>query len=71
MQGDDSPDFQFAYAQLEGLCQSIMSELKSDLMLHDTGVFPQPIQVPQITSAEYCKVWDPTDMSRKHAELSS
>ena len=56
MQADDSPGFQAAYAQLEGLCQAIVSELQSDLELHDTGVFPQPIQLHQITSAEYCKV---------------
>ena len=56
MQADDSPGFQAAYAQLEGLSQAIVSELQSDLELHDTGVFPQPIQLHQITSAEYCKV---------------
>ena len=33
-----------------------MSELHSDLRLHDEGVFPEPIQLPQITAAEYCKV---------------
>ncbi len=55
-QADDSPGFQAAYAQLEGLCQAIVSELQSDLELHDTGVFPQPIQLHQMTSAEYCKV---------------
>ncbi|KAA6421600.1 MAG: hypothetical protein FRX49_08543 [Trebouxia sp. A1-2] len=54
---DDSPGFQAAYAQLEGLCQAIVSELQSDLELHDTGVFPQPIQLHQITSAEYCKLF--------------
>ena len=43
MQADDSPGFQAAYAQLEGLCQAIVSELQSDLELHDTGVFPEPI----------------------------
>ena len=55
-QADDSPGFQAAYAQLEGLCQAIVSELQSDLELHDTAVFPQPIQLHQITSAEYYKV---------------
>ncbi|KAL0048962.1 hypothetical protein WJX82_003343 [Trebouxia sp. C0006] len=54
---DDSPGFQAAYAQLEGLCQAIVSELQSDLELHDTGVFPQPIQLHQITSAEYCELF--------------
>ncbi|KAL0038366.1 hypothetical protein WJX77_003765 [Trebouxia sp. C0004] len=54
---EDIPGFQAAYAQLEGLSQAIVSELQSDLELHDTGIFPQPIQLHQITSAEYCKLF--------------
>ena len=56
MQANDSSDSQIVYPQLESVCQSIMSELQSDLKLHDEGVFPTPIQLPQITAAEYCKV---------------
>lgn len=49
-------DFLACYAQLEGLCQAMMSELASDRRLHDSGIFPQDVCLPQITAAQYCKV---------------
>ena len=49
-------DFLACYAQLEGLCQAMMSELASDRRLHDSGILPQDVCLPQITAAQYCKV---------------
>lgn len=49
-------DFLACYAQLEGLCQAMMSELASDRRLHDSGILPGDVCLPQVTAAQYCKV---------------
>ena len=56
LQGEVGQDFLASYAQLEGLCQAIISELASDRRLHDSGILPEDVFLPKITAAQYCKV---------------
>lgn len=56
-QGQSGQDFLACYSQLEGLCQAMMSELASDRSLHDSGVLPEGVCLPQTTAAQYCKVF--------------
>ncbi|KAL3146191.1 hypothetical protein ABBQ32_002897 [Trebouxia sp. C0010 RCD-2024] len=54
--GQSGQDFLASYAQLEGLCQAMMSELASDRGLHDSGILPEGVYLPQTTAAQYCKL---------------
>ena len=56
LQGGSGQDVQESYAQFEGLCQAILSELASDQRLHDCDILPDGLVLPKITAVEYCKV---------------
>ena len=58
MQVGYSTDNQAVYLQLESLCQAVRSELDSDLQLWQQEVLPQAPHLPQISAAEYCKVFN-------------
>lgn len=55
-QGQSGQDFLACYAQLERLCQAMISELASDRCLHDSGILPQGVVLPKTAAAQYCKV---------------
>ncbi|KAK9839863.1 hypothetical protein WJX81_007158 [Elliptochloris bilobata] len=46
-----------AYARLEALCQAIKAELGNDLKIHDAAVLPAFIMLPQVTAAEYGRLF--------------
>ncbi|KAK9868912.1 hypothetical protein WJX84_002762 [Apatococcus fuscideae] len=46
-----------AYARLEALCAAIKTELMRDLHIHDQAILPSSVNLPQITAAEYCKLF--------------
>lgn len=45
-----------AYRRLEALCSGIRGELEADMRIHQAAVLPSFLQLPALTSAEYCKV---------------
>ncbi|KAK9868824.1 hypothetical protein WJX84_006782 [Apatococcus fuscideae] len=46
-----------AYARLEALCSAIKTELQRDLHIHDQAILPSSVNLPQVTAAEYCKLF--------------
>ncbi|KAL3142941.1 hypothetical protein ABBQ38_003227 [Trebouxia sp. C0009 RCD-2024] len=50
-------DAEAAYHRLELLSQSIRNELQRDLHIHDSAVLPNFINLPQVTAAEYTRLY--------------
>ena len=57
MQAASESDAEVAYARVGTLCEAIKAELNNDLKIHDAGILPQFINLPQVTAGEYCRVW--------------
>ena len=49
-------DAEVAYARVGALCQAIKAELNNDLKIHDQGILPPFINLPQVTGGEYSRV---------------
>lgn len=49
-------DAEVAYARVGALCEAIKAELNNDLKIHEQGILPQFINLPQVTAGEYCRV---------------
>lgn len=52
---EDSEASAMAYARLEELCTSIMNELRADDVIHDAGVIPDGVRLPEVTAVEYIR----------------
>lgn len=52
-----------AYARVGALCEAIKAELNNDLKIHDQGILPQFINLPQVTAGEYCRVSPPAQLN--------
>lgn len=48
-------DAEVAYARVGALCEAIKAELEKDLRIHNCGILPQFIKLPQVTASEYCR----------------
>ena len=56
MQAFAESDAEVAYARVGALCEAIKSELNNDLKIHNQGILPQWINLPQVAAGEYCRV---------------
>ena len=56
MQVTADADAEVAYARVGALCQAIKAELNNDLKIHDQGILPPFINLPQVTGGEYSRV---------------
>ncbi|DBB16594.1 TPA: hypothetical protein ACH3X3_014851 [Trebouxia sp. C0006] len=50
-------DAEAAYYHMELLSQSIRNELQRDLHIHDSAVLPNFVNLPQVTAAEYTRLY--------------
>lgn len=64
-------DAEVAYARVGALCEAIKAELNNDLKIHDQGILPQFINLPQVTAGEYCRVRPFDHVSQWHSAAQS